>query len=436
MLAVFFLLVLLLAVGKALQKNPNEKPKAEIVKSVHVYNIGESPKATFQAKIEKSGVVKILAQSGGIVQSVNVREGQLVGRGQQLVSLSSNYQGGNAGSVQRQIAQTQYQNVLDTYDTQKDVLQKQRDVANATNANNQKLRDISGKSNDETKSLINANQTQLDTLNASLTADPTNATLAAQVNTLQAAVNQLKASQRSLEYQASGDNPPAKLGDLQKTITQEQLDVQEKALGMNKEISRLQLSLAYVNEATMFPASPFAGVVQRVYVQPGEYVSPGTLLAVIASADIKTTAVLTVPQQIAKVISTGEPSELLIGDKKIALTPYYVSSEATDGTLYAVFYDIPAEEQLSLTDGEYLSINVPVDTSQTPEVAPFIPIDSVYQTQENAFILVIKNGKAATKVVKPGEVFGDYVEITSGLSSGDRVILDRNVVAGDKVKVY
>ena len=435
MFGVFFLLLVLLFAGKLLQKAPEDKPKAEVVKSVRVYNIGESPKATFQAKIEKTGVVKIIAQSGGIVQNVSVQEGQKVGRGQQLISLSSNYQGGNAGALQRQIAQTQYQNVLDTYDQQKDLLQKQRDVANATNENNQKLRDISGKSNDETKSLISSNQTLLDGLNAALSADPTNATIAGQVNTLQGAVNQLRGSQRSLEYQASGDNPPAKLGNLQKDITQEQLDVQEKALAMNRELSRLQLSLAYVNEATMYPASPFAGTVQRVYVHPGDFVSPGTLLAVIASPDVKTTVVLTIPRQIAEIISTGDPSELLIGNKKIALIPYYVSSEATDGTLYSVLYDVPPEEQISVANGEYISVNVPVGTTQTSAAAPFVPIDAVYQTQEDAFVLVVKNNKAETKIVKLGEVFSDYVEVVSGLGSGDRVILDRNVVAGDKVKV-
>jgi HlyD family secretion protein len=435
MFGVFFLLLVLLLAGKLLQKAPADKQKVEVVKSVRVYNIGESPKATFQAKIEKTGVVKIIAQSGGIVQNVSVQEGQKVDRGQQLISLASNYQGGNAGALQRQIAQTQYQNVLDTYGQQKDLLQKQRDVANSTNENNQKLRDISGKSNDETKSLISSNQTLLDVLNAALSADPTNATISGQVNTLQGAVNQLKASQRSLEYQASGDNPPAKLGNLQKDITQEQLDVQEKALAVNRELSRLQLSLAYVNEATMYPASPFEGIVQRVYVHPGEFVSPGTLLAVIASPDVKTTVVLTIPRQIAAIISTGDPSELLIGSKKIVLTPYYVSSEATDGTLYSVFYDVPSEEQISVADGEYISVNVPVGTTQTSAAAPFVPIDAVYQTQENAFVLVTKNGKAETKIVKLGEVFGDYVEVVSGLTSGDRVILDRNVVAGDRVKL-
>ena len=433
---VFILLIALLAVGKLVQKPPAEKPKQEVVKTVKVYSIGESPKAEFQAKIEKSGVVKIVAQSSGIVQNITVHEGDKVWRGQNLISLATNYQGGNAGSVQRQIAQTQYQNSLDTFDPQKESLQKQRDIANLTGENNQNLRDISGKSNDETKSLIDANQKQLDQMIQDFDTNPSTTVTQAQINQLQGGIDQLRASQRSLNYQASGDNPPAKLSNLQKDVTLKQLDVQEKALGMGKELSRLQLSLAYVNEATMYPASPFAGVVERVYVHVGQSVNSGTLLAVVTSSEAHTTAVLNVPSQIARLIATGEPSELIIKGKKVAIVPYYVSSEATDGGLYTVFYDVPENVQDSLADGEYISANVPVDKTQASSADPFVPIDAVYQTQDKAFVLVINKDKADTKTVSVGEVFGGYVEVLGGLSSGTQVILDRNVVAQDKVKIY
>ena len=163
---------------------------------------------------------------------------------------------------------------------------------------------------------------------------------------------------------------------------------------MGKEISRLQLSLAYVNEATMYPASPFAGVVERVYVHIGESVNSGTLLAVVTSSDVHTTVVLSVPSQIAKLITTGEPSELVIEGKKVAVVPYYISSEATDGGLFTVFYDVPENVQGALSDGEYITVNVPVDKTQATSADPFVPIDSVYQTQDKAFVLVANKGQA------------------------------------------
>lgn len=437
------LLLFVLIIGNLFQLKKTEQAQTPPIKTVQVYGIGESPKATFQAKIEKSGVVKIMAQTGGVVQSVLVNEGDTVAKGQQIILLSSNYQGGNAPSVQREIAQTQYQNILDTFDKQKNLIQQQRDVATISAENAQRMRDIQRQSVDETNGLIDANQKQLDQMNAALQAliasDPTDQkdiqTDQATINQLQGAVDQLKQSERSVDYQSSNNNPPAQLANTQKDITLNQLDIQEKSLDLNKEVSRLQLSLAYINEAIMYPASPFAGTVQRVYVHEGQLVTPGTLLATVAADSIKATAILTVPQQVADILVQGEPSELVIDNKIVAVTPYFVSTQATDGQLYSVFYDVPEEYQQKVSDGEFVTVNVPVGKPKTTSTDPFIPIDAIYQTQDDAFVLVAQNGIAKTQHITVGKIFGNYVEVFSGIDDGDQVILDRNVVAGDRVKI-
>src|SRR6266498_898920 len=160
------LLFVILLLGQLVQKRTIEKFQENPAKSVKAYSVGESPQAIFQAKIEKSGVVKIMAQAPGIVQNIGVKEGDSVSKGQQILSLSSNYQGGNAPSVQRQIAQTQYQNILDTFDQQKDLIQKQRDVANTSSENAQRLRDITRTAAEEADHLVHANQEQLDQMKA------------------------------------------------------------------------------------------------------------------------------------------------------------------------------------------------------------------------------------------------------------------------------
>lgn len=439
----FVLFVAILALGKVFEKKNVEAPKKEAAKAVEVYSIGESPKAAFQAKIEKSGVVKIIAQTSGVVQGVSVTEGQEVFQGQQLISLSSNYQGGNAASVQRQIAQTQYQNVLDTYDNQRSLIDNQRKVADETQENSEKLREITRQSWDDTNWLIQQNQDQINEMKTTLErlqSDPAGnaeaiAGLESSIFQLEGSIGQMQTGQRNSLYQGNEANPQASLSALQKDITKEQLTVQEKTLEMTKEVSRLQVSLAYVSEATMYPASPFAGKVERVYVHEGELVNPGTVLATISSSELKTIAVLSVPERIASILAQGEPSELLINGKKVAITPYYVSSQATDGQMYSVFYCIPEEHQKSIANGEYISINVPVGVSKTTSSEPFVPVDSVYQTQDKAFVLVAGQEKAQSKVVTLGKVFGSYVEVVSGLTSGDHVILNRNVVAGDKVTI-
>src|SRR5260221_9193191 len=103
--------------------NQLRKPPAEVAltapapKVVNVYQIGATPNIQMQAKIEKSGVIQIVAQSAGIVQKINKNEGDHVKRGTQLFSLSTSYQGGNISSLNRQLAQKNFAFLSNNYDT-------------------------------------------------------------------------------------------------------------------------------------------------------------------------------------------------------------------------------------------------------------------------------------------------------------------------------
>ena len=444
-LLVLGILLVLLIVGKIVQPQTKAVVAQPAAETVKVYSIGTGPQATFQAKIEKSGVVKIVAQAAGIVSNIAVKEGDTVSQGEQLISLSSNYQGGNAASVQREIAQTQYQNVLDSFGEQNDLISRQRDVATASAQNAQQTRDITNQSVGETGDLINANQSQLDQINqtiSGLQASNTNnantqqiQTLQGTANQLQSGINQLKEAQRTASYQGNNANPPALLANLQEDVALKQLDIQAKTLQLNKDVSKLQVSLAAVSEAIMYPSTPFSGTVDRVYVHPGDSVTPGTELASITGSDIDTTAVLLVPQAIAQAMTIGEPSTIMINGKSIVITPFHISAEATDGQLYTVIYAIPKNVQSNVTDGQYVDINVPLGAAKTTSVNPLIPIDAVYQNQEQASVLVMQNKKAVSKNVTLGNVFGNFVQVQNGLTSGDQVILNRNVIAGDPVKL-
>lgn len=442
---VLALVLVLLIVGKLLQQKPAESEPQRITKAVQVYSIGNGPKATYQARIDKSGVITIVAQSPGIVQNVSVKEGDKVGQGQQIISLSSNYQGGNAASVQRQIAQRQYQNAIDTFGTQNSLIQSQRDVATASAENEQRTRDITKQSLDETSDLVKANDDQITAIKQSidmLKQSSTTATSSQQVGELegsaiqlQSGLNQLRQAQRTSSYQASNENPPALIASAQKDIALKQLDVQQKSIELNRDVAHLQVQLAYVNEAAFYPASPFTGTVQSINVRKGEAVAAGTELATIAADDIESTASLLVPQAIAAMLSTGEPSTIQQKGKTISITPLYVATEASSGQLYAVKYDIPSEYQNLFANGEYVNIEVPLKAADTSSAVPLIPIDAVYQTQDKSFVMVAQNNKAVSRDITVGEVFGDYVEVANGLKRGDQVILNRNVVADDSVKI-
>jgi biotin carboxyl carrier protein len=331
--------------------------------------------------------------------------------------------------------------MVNTYPEQLDAIQQQENLANITLNNFNQQQAIASESAIQTTSLTSSNQSLLDTLNAELQADQTNGTpqatitaLEGQINVLQQGQYTLSQSLTSLSNQLNTQGPQVNQANAQHYLTTEQLQVQEQTLALNKNVMQLQAELANITADNMNPVSPVDGVVERMYVHPGDTVTSSTELAVIAANTHVTTAVVSVPQQVALSASRLDTSVLTIGGNSYQIKPYYISSEATDGLLYAMFYAIPDDAADLLTNGQYISVSIPVGSSISGSINPYVPIDAVYQTPTSNSLLVAINGKAVTRQVVLGQIFGDYIEITSGLRPGDRVILDRTIVSGDRVR--
>lgn len=441
------ILLLLIIAGNFLRKPKPEEKKISPVKPVRVYSIGQAPRIRVQAQVEKSGVITINALAGGVIQKLPFKEGEHVVKGQVLTYLSSNYFGGNAPAVQTKLAQTQYTNAQDTAQTQRELIAKQKEVAEKTDENSDELRKISAQSIDETKTLISLNDDILSTLDTNLKKlESTNsggANDAMILSTKQlksqflSANNQLKSALRNTEYQTNENNPPAQLSNLQKDITIKQLELQEKSIALNLEISRLQLQLARINEGLMYPAAPFSATVQRVLVKQGQAVSPGTPL-VILSQDIQDDPIIAiayVSREIARKVSSLEPSTLYLGAISYTAYPSYITQDAIQGTLYGVYYPIPDNYHQFVTDKGSIEIEMPIGYYQTSSIVPYIPIDAVYQSQNESYVYVVVNNTAESRRIILGEVYGQYVQVVSGLKTGDRIIESRNVIAGDKVSI-
>lgn len=441
-LAVFFVLMVignLLFAPKPESKNAQEAPK-----QVKIYKLGSAPLVSYQGKIEKSGVIKIVAQMPGIVSAINVTEGQKIDRGTNILSLSTNYQGGNALSLSRQIAQTQYQNAKDTFDTQKDVIAKQREQADKNKDNADLMRQITSQSATDTQALFDLSKTIIDSLNQNIQnlintnvggANDT-AILQAkeQLSQFQSAMVQTGSSYKNLAVQSS-DNASVLASDSYQ-VALKQLDLQQKALETSLEVSRLSYNLALVNEANMYPSSPIAGTVDRVFVKVGDSISPGTTLASISGFNQHAQVLVSVTENIAKNISALEPSILYVGNEEIKMNPSYVSKDATNGVLYSVIFDLDDSLTSKLTNETFTNVKIPIGVGDTTNIDPFIPLDSVVQTQEEAFVYIADNkGIAKVKKIFLGQIQGRFVEVLSGLPKEAQVILDRNVIEGDKVKV-
>lgn len=442
-LGIFFILIVLSNILGAPKKvTKQQTPEA---KQVTIYKIGGTPKMAVEAHVEKTGVIHLAALTPGVVWSISKDVGQHFVKGEPLLSLSSNYQGGNTAYLQRQLAQSQYQHALDTFDIQKDLISKGRDIVNKGSDNEGDLRDITNASLGELQSLIDLNTdilSSLDTNIANLEAlnvGGANDALILSTKELKsqflAANNGAKQGLRLSQFSGASDKPPAELSNMQKDLAIKQLDLQEKMLTLNMEMTKIQLSIAQVVEAMMYPAAPFNGTVERVFVKVGEQVNPGTELMVLTQ-DIEsdpTTAVAFVSSEIARKVSRTEPSIIHIGQDTVKQLPSFITHDAIQGPLYGVFFTIPDEFAGKLTEKGSIQIEIPLGYADSTSIAPFVPIDAVYQTKDQSYVFVASNGIAEAKPIVLGAVYGSFVAVENGLSDKDQVIVDRNVIAGDSV---
>jgi biotin carboxyl carrier protein len=387
-----------------------------------------------------------VAQTPGVVQKIKVKEGDHVKRGTSVVTLSTNYQGANLPAVSRSISQKNYQFLVDTYDAQKEIIDRNRQIANAGEAQGSKLRDITRQSFDDTKSLISLNDQILSTLDKqiqNLEATSVNPATDSAILQLKQAKAQTMAGQnaaraglKSNEYLNDDNNEPAHIAQLQRDNTLKQLELQEKTLDLNKELARLNVRIAQINESLMYPAAPCPGTVERIFVKVGQVVNPGTVIASIRGDQNTATAVALISQQVAQNLSRVEPSQLLIKDKKVSVLPRSVSQEPTDGNLHSALFEVPDAYAAELTNNSFVEMILPLGSKAFAQ-AQTVPLDAVYQTQDKAYVYVMEgasgSAKVKTKEVTLGQVFGSQVEIKNGLDKTEQVILNRNVVDGETV---
>lgn len=440
-------LVVLAVIGDRLRTvKPSTEEAPAVAKDVTVFEVGQAPTLTVEAKVEKSGVIKLVAQTAGVVQQIKTKEGDAAKRGSSLFILSSNYQGANAPALTRKLSQVNYQYLLDTHQAQVDLIHRSQEIARRGETQASELRSINRQSIDDTKGIITINEQILSSLDDQIKQlEVTNVNGSNDAALLQArqgragilsGLANLRASLRATEYLNNNDEEAAQIAVLSRDNTLQQLDLQEKALNLGQDIAHLNLRLAQINESLMYPASPITGTVERIHVKVGQSVAPGTLLATIKGDKNTATAVVMVSRSVAETVSRLEPSYAVAGDQRLAVLPRSISDEPTDGALHSIIYTLPESIGSLVSNDSFVEMELPMSAVPAgSEDRLFIPLDAIYQSQNKASVNIIDGQKAKNIDLVLGEVTGQYVEVISGINPGDRVIINRNVVAGELVNV-
>jgi len=213
-------------------------------------------------------------------------------------------------------------------------------------------------------------------------------------------------------------------------VTQKQVD--DARLQYNNAQSRYKQVSKNIANTTI--KSPINGIVNRNNVNVGTYLSLGTKMFEIVDIS-KLKLVVNVPE--------SQVVNLKMNDKvKVTANVYPEVSYSGKITFIAAAGDAtlnyPVEVEVTNVKGKQLRAGMYGTANfSLPEQAPalLIPRTAFFGGLNNNSVYVIDNGKAKTRRVVGGRVFGDKVEVRGGLKEGETVIISGQVNLTDGTPV-
>ncbi len=210
-----------------------------------------------------------------------------------------------------------------------------------------------------------------------------------------------------------------------KSVSQDQLEDQQAELSMleaQRKVANQELQRARYMESKTRVIAPQAGLVSRRHVSLGDYVSPGTPLFDLVSVN-RLRARLAFPERDAAAIAIGKkvqlvspaaPDAVAMGEVTSINPQIKVDSRAIE---VIVEFDNP---------GGWLpgaSADATLVVKSRPQ-ALTLPPTSIVTRDSRAVVFVVTEGRVEARPVEVGWTEVDWVEISSGLSPGDRVVVE------------
>lgn len=329
----------------------------QTVKSSRLFVAGtDESRMTVVAQVKKTDTIDIVALVPGIVKTVLVRPGQLVGSGQTVATLTADYASG-ATALSQERASLQTDLTERSYALEKEINELERRIAKSDDT----------KSDREEKAEINRLKLELDRLKA------------------------------------------------------------------GRETARIDLALALRSDAALNPTTLVRGTVEHIAVRPGELVSAGTVLMTLHASAGGSTLEVAFPKKVADALMEAGIAEFIEGGESYTLSQGYRAKTETSAGLVMVTYPLPDTLAESLAQHDYITLSVPL--LPRTETGFLVPIDAIRSaSEENSVILMDEDHMTRMQSVTLGETVGASVNVKSGLTAGDMVVLDASILPGEKIE--
>lgn len=214
-------------------------------------------------------------------------------------------------------------------------------------------------------------------------------------------------------------------------VTQQQLD--QARLAVTNARARVSQSQIRVGDANA--RASINGIINKRYIEPGAYVSPGTKMFEIVDVSKLKLTVNVNENQVAQ-LKIGSPVQVkasVFPDKTFTGRVSFIAAKADAALNFPVEIEI-ANAGSQIKAGMYGTAIFDFP-NQTPVVV--VPRAAFVGSVSSNKVFVLDAGNVArTRNVIAGRIMGDQVEILQGLTTGDKVITSGqiNLVDGSKVK--
>ena len=166
--------------------------------------------------------------------------------------------------------------------------------------------------------------------------------------------------------------------------------------------------------------APYSGVVTKRLVEVGETVTPGKpLMTGLSLRDLRLS--LNVPQSVVAAVRRIGKAAIYVGDRRIEASHITVFPEAAaPSSTFRARVELPPNAA-DLSPGMYVKVGLVVgDTERL-----LVPRAALVERSEVRAVYVVDvQNRAQLRYVRTGHLFGERIEILSGLSAGDRVATD------------
>lgn len=167
--------------------------------------------------------------------------------------------------------------------------------------------------------------------------------------------------------------------------------------------------------------APFAGVIAKKYVDAGDLAAPSQPLLEIEGTDAFQIEVA-VPDSLVAALSVGQRLDVAVPSTTTAFPGLITEiSSAADPAARAVLVKLTVPQEATVRSGQFVRVALP----GAPVRALLVPAGAVaaFGQMERVFVSGADR-RAVLRLVKTGALRGDRVEIVSGLSDGETVVID------------